>query len=77
MNAKNAETCDCETPGDWHQVANDFQRAMFDEQRRTETVKMERDAAFTELERLIRFLPSHTLLDDARALLYKHGHLLK
>ena len=23
--------CDCETPGDWHRVANDFQRAMFRE----------------------------------------------
>jgi hemin uptake protein HemP len=39
---------------------------------RTEA-REERDAAFAELERLIRFLPSHTLLDDARALLAKHG----
>ena len=27
---------DCETPGDWHRVANDFQRAMFEERARAE-----------------------------------------
>ena len=27
--AKNGEPCDCETPGDWHRVANDFQQEMF------------------------------------------------
>jgi hypothetical protein len=30
--------CDCQTPGDWHRVANDFQRAMFDERARADRI---------------------------------------
>ena len=31
--ARNGEPCDCETPGDWHRVANDFQQKMFASER--------------------------------------------
>lgn len=41
VEARNGEPCDCETPGDWHRVANDFQRAMFTERTRAETVEAE------------------------------------
>lgn len=34
--ARNGEPCDCEAPGDWHRVANDFQQAMFRERERAE-----------------------------------------
>lgn len=37
--AKNGQPCDCETPGDWHRVANDFQRAMFEERAQVECLR--------------------------------------
>jgi len=37
--AQNGAPCDCQTPGDWHRVANDFQRAMFDEQKRVDVLR--------------------------------------
>jgi hypothetical protein len=36
--AHDGGVCDCETPGDWHRVANDFQRAMFDERARADRI---------------------------------------
>lgn len=41
--ARNGEPCDCETPGDWHRVAADFQQAMFTERARAEAAEQELD----------------------------------
>jgi hypothetical protein len=48
--ARNGKPCDCETPGDWHRVANDFQRAMFEERERAERA----EKRIAELEVAVR-----------------------
>jgi hypothetical protein len=56
LEAKNGEPCDCETPGDWHRVANDFQRAMFEERRQAGFAVIERDALEGAIEAALRTL---------------------
>jgi hypothetical protein len=54
--ARNGKPCDCETPGDWHRVANDFQRAMFRERERAEKL--------TEILRLMNIKEHRNQLID-------------
>jgi hypothetical protein len=56
LRAKNGEPCDCETPGDWHRVANDFQRAMFEERRQARFAVIERDALEGAIKAALRTL---------------------
>ena len=58
--AKNGEPCDCETPGDWHRVAGDFQQAMFRAQR-------ERDALKEPVGKALYILQTYANADDALA----------
>jgi hypothetical protein len=57
--ARNGEACDCETPGDWHRVANDFQRAMFTERARAEAAEQEVERLRDEVAKVEQALAVH------------------
>jgi hypothetical protein len=61
--AHDGGVCDCETPGDWHRVANDFQRAMFEERARAEKAE---DDLIVRHEQLQEALDQLELFFDPR-----------
>lgn len=61
--ARNGEPCDCETPGDWHRVANDFQRAMFAERARAGSFKRHTEVLAKALDEFFR----HSAVGESEA----------